>query len=48
MKSTPVAAGASLFLRVPCRTTQALLLKQTELGFAGQIRVFFRHTRRLD
>ncbi len=29
-------------------TPQALLFKQTELGFAGQIRVFFRHTRRLD
>jgi hypothetical protein len=27
---------------------QALLFKQTGLGFAGQIRVFFQHTRRLD
>ena len=26
---------------------QALLFKQTTLGFAGQIRIFFRHTRRI-
>jgi hypothetical protein len=29
-------------------STQALLFKQTGLGFTGQIRVFFRHTRRLN
>ena len=40
-------------LATPCQdhidylSLQALLFKQTTLGFAGQIRLLFRHSRRI-